>query len=255
MLTDAERVNVMAEYGADDQQVLRDHLISHVLAALSADLPDRLRFYGGTALSRTFLTKGRLSEDIDLIAVGSRSDIAAALRTTLTRRLARRFGRPVFTPPFSSTRLAQPVAVSVPGGSTIQLQLLPENHYPAWPFQVRDIEQRYADARAAALAVPTLAAFVAWKTATFIDRRAPRDLWDLAALAAQGAYSADAADLFRRFGPYTSLPTESTLPIAPNEDVWQRDLAHQTRLSITAEQARQSVLRAWRELSDDEMKQ
>jgi predicted nucleotidyltransferase component of viral defense system len=70
MLTESERQNVKETFGADDAQVERDHLISHVLAAISDDLGDRIRFFGGTALARTYVTQGRLSEDVDLIAVG-----------------------------------------------------------------------------------------------------------------------------------------------------------------------------------------
>ncbi|MFE7415804.1 nucleotidyl transferase AbiEii/AbiGii toxin family protein [Rhodococcus sp. NPDC057529] len=42
--------------------------------------------------------------------------------------------------------------------------------------------QRYSDAPPARLLVPTLAAFAASKTATWCDRAAARDLWDLWAL-------------------------------------------------------------------------
>lgn len=52
----------------------RDHLISHLLGYLSAHFADRIVFIGGTALARTHLVDGQLSEDIDLIAVCSRSD-------------------------------------------------------------------------------------------------------------------------------------------------------------------------------------
>ncbi|WP_425300664.1 nucleotidyl transferase AbiEii/AbiGii toxin family protein [Nocardia farcinica] len=38
---------------------------------------DRLHFIGETALSRTHLISGRLSEDIDLVALGSRTALAA----------------------------------------------------------------------------------------------------------------------------------------------------------------------------------
>lgn len=45
---------VAERFGADLEQVRRDHLISHVLAAIAADVPtDDLVFFGGTALSRT----------------------------------------------------------------------------------------------------------------------------------------------------------------------------------------------------------
>ena len=143
------------------------------------------------------------------------------------------------------------MTASFPSGSTVQIQLLPEGHYPSWPFESVELEQRYSDAGPAVLQVPTLAAFVAWKTTTYIDRRASRDLWDLAALAAVGAYTSEAAELFSRLGIFTSPPTDSTLPAAPTEEIWLRDLAHQTRLNITAAEARGAVLQAWRDVDDD----
>ncbi|MGQ9348980.1 MULTISPECIES: nucleotidyl transferase AbiEii/AbiGii toxin family protein [Mycolicibacterium] len=43
----------------------------------------RVHFIGGTALARTHLPDGRLSEDIDLVAVGSRKEVATELDATL----------------------------------------------------------------------------------------------------------------------------------------------------------------------------
>lgn len=251
MLTDDDRRRVKDLFGVDDDQVRRDHLISHALAALSSDMPDQLRFFGGTALSRSFLPSGRLSEDLDLIAIGPRTEIAEIVTTTLTLRLSREFGRPTFAPSLAATRPEQPVTVAFPSGSIVQIQLLPEDHYAPWPFESVELEQRYSDAGPAVLQVPTLPAFIAWKTSAFIDRRASRDLWDLAALAAMGAYTSEAADLFSRLGIFTSPPTESVFPAAPSEEIWVRDLAHQTRLNISAAEARSAVLQAWREVDDD----
>lgn len=245
MLSDADRERVRDAFGADNSQVERDHLISHVLAAISADIPDKVYFYGGTALSRSHLSRGRLSEDIDLIAVGGRADVAEALTSTLTRRLAREFGRPTFTPQINATRAATPVVMTTPRGPQLQLQLLPANHYPAWPFEHFDLQQRYADCEPARLMIPSLDAFIAWKTIAYVDRRAARDLWDLAALAAQGPFKENAGRLLTRFGQSSSLPTPSTFPAAPDQASWERDLAHQTRLSLTAEKAREAVLLAW----------
>jgi len=45
---------VADELGVDLEQVRRDHLISHVLAAIAEGVAtDDLVFFGGTALSRT----------------------------------------------------------------------------------------------------------------------------------------------------------------------------------------------------------
>lgn len=245
MLSDTDRQRVRDVFGADDSQVERDHLISRALAAISADLGDQVKLYGGTALARSFLPHGRLSEDIDLIAVGPRKGVAEALARSFTRRLARDFGRPEFQPTMGRSRGAEPVTVVFPSGPRIQLQLVPAGYYPAWPFEWRDLVQRYDDADPARLLVPSLEAFVAWKTVAFMDRRAPRDLWDLAALARLQPFTAGAADLFARFGPFRSTPSTTTLPAAPSETVWQRDLAHQMRLSISAATARSEVVAAW----------
>jgi hypothetical protein len=63
-----EGAAVAQQFGVALEQVHRDHLISSILAALQAHAGD-LIFFGGTALARTYLPAGRLSEDIDLIAV------------------------------------------------------------------------------------------------------------------------------------------------------------------------------------------
>jgi len=66
--------NVMTRFGVAEQQVRRDHVISHILAALSRHHRTDLIFFGGTALSRTYLLDERLSEDVDLIAIHDRND-------------------------------------------------------------------------------------------------------------------------------------------------------------------------------------
>jgi hypothetical protein len=93
-------------------------------------------------LARTHLPDGRLSEDIDLIAIDDRKAVAEVL----------------------------------------DAQLLSARGRELWPTERRALQQRYHDAPAAELLVPTLPAFAASKTATWADRRAPRDLWDLWAL-------------------------------------------------------------------------
>lgn len=76
MLDPRELQEIAARFGVDESQVRRDHLISHLLAALSAELADSVIFFGGTALARSIVPDGRLSEDVDLIAVGPRRTVA-----------------------------------------------------------------------------------------------------------------------------------------------------------------------------------
>lgn len=249
MLTDDDRHRIKERFDADDAQVERDYLISHVLALLSESFSDHVRFFGGTALSRSFLPDGRLSEDIDLIATRPRRDLAASMSELLSTRLAREFGRPVFVPHLAEAKSAEPSSVTFPSGVSVRIQLLPAEHFPAWPFELRLLEQRYMDVGPARLQVPTRPAFVAWKTAAFIDRQAARDLWDLAALVRTGAFTAEAAEVWRELGPFRNVPTESVVPAAPHEAAWREALSHQTRLQGSASDARQSVIEAWRRLA------
>ncbi|MCL3862533.1 nucleotidyl transferase AbiEii/AbiGii toxin family protein [Actinotalea sp. K2] len=116
---------VAEQFGVDIEQVRRDHLISHMLAAIAADVPtDDVVFFGGTALSRTHLTDARLSEDIDLIALAPRTDVAVRIEAALWRGLARSHGRPTSSgaratsgPPRSTssptlrTHIADPICI------------------------------------------------------------------------------------------------------------------------------------------------
>ncbi|NGP08478.1 nucleotidyl transferase AbiEii/AbiGii toxin family protein [Rhodococcus sp. 14C212] len=88
-------------------------------------------------------------------------------------------------------------------------------------------------------------AFAAAKTATWHDRRAPRDLWDLWALAETGAIDTEAAALFRRYGPTNTVPGAHLFEQPPNEADWRSQLAGQTRLTSTASGALVVVRQAW----------
>lgn len=55
MLDPAEAAAVAEEFGVSDEQVRRDHLLSHLLAVLAQRLPEAVVFFGGTALARTHL--------------------------------------------------------------------------------------------------------------------------------------------------------------------------------------------------------
>lgn len=103
MIDRTEIEAVAGRFGVPDTQIIRDHLISHVLAAI-ADWPDsnRVTFFGGTALCRTWLPDLRLSEDIDLL-IDSPSD-GEGLRGHVTRQLRREFPNLAWSRLGSSTR-------------------------------------------------------------------------------------------------------------------------------------------------------
>lgn len=66
-MLDPDQLHGLAEtFGVDESQVVRDHLISHLLAAISTEAAEQIVFFGGTALARSLIPDGRLSEDIKL---------------------------------------------------------------------------------------------------------------------------------------------------------------------------------------------
>lgn len=244
----AEAAAVAEQFGVAAAQVERDHLISHVLAALArSDVADRLMFFGGTALSRTLLPLLRLSEDIDLIAAGSRSEAAVAVTAAVRRSLARTHGRVTWAPELGRTAGAAASVLAVEGSALrIQVQLLSDEGYPRWPTKRRQIHQRFADAPAATLRTLTPPAFVASKLSAWHDRRAPRDLYDLWGLAEAGHIDARALALYARLGPTNRPPEPSMFDRVPSRHDWAVALAHQCRLSVSPETAGLAVRRAVR---------
>ena len=100
------------------------------------------------------------------------------------------------------------------------------------PTEIVQIEQRYADAPAATLRVPTSAGFVASKLSAWHDRGAPRDLYDLWAMAEGGMIDAEAAAEFGKFGPLTRAAGVS-FDRHPSLVEWDAALAHQCLVALT----------------------
>ena len=236
---------VMATFGVAEAQVRRDHAISHILAALSRHHREELIFFGGTALSRTYLLDQRLSEDIDLIAVDHRDSLADVLLKDINTALARTHGRITWEPGWSRNSDVDPAVAVTTDGIAIQIQLLRGAGYEPWPTETREIEQRYRDAPPAILRVPTLLSFAGWKTAAWIDRGAARDLYDLWALDKVGALNPESAALFTTHGPTSSPPKSWMFKRAPSAVEWQAQLAGQTRLKVTAAEALEAVRTGW----------
>jgi predicted nucleotidyltransferase component of viral defense system len=240
-----ERGTVAQQFGVAAEQVERDHLISHLLGFLSRDFGDRIHFIGGTALARTHLPDGRLSEDIDLIAIADRKGVATDLDAALPKSIARTHGRLTVDAELSRAPDTRPVILRTTAGLSVRLQLLSARDRVVWPTEQRPLVQRYADAPPAELLVPTLPAFAASKTSTWADRHAPRDLWDLWALNAIGAIDSAAVDLFCRYGPTNQPPADHMLAAAPTDAEWRSQLAGQTRITISAKDALAAVRASW----------
>jgi predicted nucleotidyltransferase component of viral defense system len=245
-----ERERVAAQFGVTAEQVERDHLISHLLAFLSRHFVDQIHFIGGTALARIHLPNGRLSEDVDLIAVDDRKAIATQLDRELPRAVARTHGRLTVEPSLSEVADTFSVVLRTTSGLSVKVQLLSSRDRAVWPAERRHLVQRYDDAPAADLFVPTRPAFAASKTATWADRHAARDLWDLWALNGINAIDAAAAELYRRFGPTNQLPGDYVFDRPPSDAEWQAQLAGQTRLTVTASEALTAVREAWARIAN-----
>ncbi|GGF47952.1 hypothetical protein GCM10010922_24770 [Microbacterium sorbitolivorans] len=226
---------VQDAFGVDEAQVRRDHVISHCLAGLTTIDDDRLTFFGGTALSRTRLPDLRLSEDIDLIARVPRTDIAKEIQDVLTITLRPLIGTPVFEPPLTQTRGAQASVMRL-ADVRVQIQLLASEGYPQWPTEVAELHQRYADAPSARMRVLTRPAAVAAKLSAWVNRSAPRDLYDLWALATRGDMDADAVALFATHGPFTDAKRISFNHV-PNRERWHTALSHQGRVHVGPDEA------------------
>lgn len=245
MLEPAEAAAVADQFGVSDEQVRRDHLLSHLLAVLSMQLPDAVVFFGGTALARTHLPDGRLSEDLDLYAIPRRAEVVADVEKVLADGVRREYGRLTWDPPLSSVRDVDPAVLRAADGLTVRVQLLDPAHYPAWPTERCALVQRYSDAPAATLAVPTLPAFAAAKTVAWHDRHAPRDLYDLWGLAGIGGLDGNAADLFATFGPTGRPPQPWMFTDQPTANTWTTELGGQTRIAVGPKEALAVVRGAW----------
>jgi predicted nucleotidyltransferase component of viral defense system len=95
------------------------------------------------------------------------------------------------------------------------------------------------------MAVLTAPGAAAAKLAAWIERRAPRDLYDLWALAERGLITPEAVAVFVARGPFGQPPGAWVFTAGIDEQDWRAELGHQTRLSIRADLALAVVRTAW----------
>jgi len=248
MIDQTEIGATAARFGAPDSQIIHDHLISHILAAI-ADWPnsERVTFFGGTALCRTWLPNLRLSEDIDLL-IHSPTD-GQQLRQHLSRRLRREF------PNYEWTRLGSQHQVETWTLATdelsVKVQFVQWRHgWKTIPLTDEAVQLRYSDLpEAVNLKVPTPTGFAAMKLMAWFDRRTPRDLYDLAALADAGYIDRPAVDLVKAIAGFAPSPAtlEHRVP-ARVESSWQAELGHQLADASTADQCLNTVRGALKQL-------
>ncbi len=91
----------------------------------------------------------------------------------------------------------------------------------------------------------TAAGFAAAKLSAWMDRHAPRDLYDLWAMSERGLIDAAALEVFIRWGPQARPPAGRVFSTPTDENAWRRGLGHQTRLRVISAEAIGAVRDAW----------
>ncbi len=227
-MIDQHEITSWAErFGVAHEQVVRDHLVSHLIAVIGAS-DDPPRFFGGTALCRTHLDGSRLSEDIDLLARDP-GERFADLRVHVQAALRREFPRSSWSPDepegdgwraYFQAADVPPVKVYV-GRDGVDTR--------AWEFVETGVALRYTDLPGSArFQCPTLSTFAAMKLVAWYDRHAPRDLYDLAGLAAIGALDiANVERLVRAKVGHGLIRSELTRLPRTVEDSWRTELGAQ----------------------------
>lgn len=243
MIDARERQKIQELFGVSEAQVNRDHAISHTLAALQ-QIETKYVFFGGTALSRTFLARGRLSEDIDLYSA-DRKTLCYEL-DGLPNFLEEEFPQANWNVPPSQTNDLGSSLLVCDTSIQIKVQIvdLDTRGWQKVPTELNEIQQRYSDTSPAKLFTPTFDGFVAMKALVWFDRRTPRDLFDLEGLSRQRPVTEIARDLIEQIRGFRISAEMMNRPVI---GAWQEELAHQTKLETTAEESLLRVLEWWSE--------
>lgn len=241
MLDLDESQDVQELLGAEESQVNRDHAISHVLVALQ-QINTEFVFFGGTALSRTYLTTGRLSEDIDLYSPDRRA-LCREL-DDLPRLMKEEFPQAVWNVIPSQTVEPRSSLLVCEASIQIRVQVVDalSRGWQSIPTNLVDIHQRYSDVSKTQLIVPTFGGFVAMKILAWFDRGAPRDLFDLDGLSRIGAVSSATHDLVEKLRGYRLTKQMLSRKVS---GLWQEELAHQTKLERSENECLARVLEWW----------
>ena len=214
-------------FGVSAAQIRRDHFISHVLRALG-DLRPGTRFFGGTALCRTYLDPSRLSEDIDLLHHDPR-EFLEWMRAELPNALRREFPDTTWSAVSSEgDGFATFLGSSDLDAIKIYVGRDGQNS-SAWEFIETLVHLRYRDLPSdQAFDCPTAASFAAMKLAAWSDRHAPRDLYDLAGLAESGTLrDPDVGRIFKQtMGVPIMMADFERVPSA-TANAWNTELAAQ----------------------------
>lgn len=220
MIDDREVRQRASSLGVPEGQVRRDHLLSHLINVLQ-EVHD-VTFIGGTALNRTHLPDLRLSEDLDIHLLDDRPE---AVVQTLARGVRLEF------PSLSTNEMQRREDVHTfllnTEGLTVHVQIVRRRGaWAALPTQQAHVRLHYSDlAETALLPVPTADSFGAMKLTAYIERDAPRDLFDLRGLAEGRMLTHQTLDLTKQLLGRTLTPQE--FERVPDAEAWTTELSHQ----------------------------
>lgn len=103
------------------------------------------------------------------------------------------------------------------GNVQLKMQLIADSHYTPWPRQTSSVSLRYSGLDSVQMTTYAPEGFAAAKTTAWFDttRNAPRDLYDLWAMAEAGHITHQAAQVYKQFGPTSGYPSRWAFPSAP----------------------------------------
>ena len=241
MLKPDDAEEVLKNFETNERQVQRDHAISHVLFALQK-IESQMVFFGGTALARTYLPSGRLSEDIDLFT-NSRTALSQEIND-LPSLIEREFPNASWALLPSRAADAQDIFLRCDDLIQVKMQIV-ESKTRGWeavPVQSSVIFQRYSDVPPTSLTVPTFDGFIAMKALAWFDRRAARDLFDLEGLSAVHEVTEMARNVVEQIRGY---PLSGSMMRQRPIGLWSEELAHQTKLEKSEAACLARVLEWW----------
>ena len=226
MINNSEIVRWSEKTGTSTGQIVRDHLVSHLIHGL--DDREGFVFFGGTALHRTFISGSRLSEDIDLF-LDPEKTVASEDILEWMRIATRKEFPELQVQSQGSFSDVQRYTVETDQAS-VRLQVVGRRHeLGRYSVCRRDVALRYSDLPdTARIVTPDQPAFAAMKLAAYEDRRAARDLFDLDMLGASGALGAASMASLKAFRGYGPVKVEYGDNRRPTDSEWDTELTHQT---------------------------
>lgn len=220
MIDDREVRRRASSLGVPESQVRRDHLLSHLINVLRE--AQDVVFIGGSALNRTQLPDLRLSEDLDAHLLDGDPQ---AVVDSLVRGV--RLDFPSISQGEYMRREDVHTFLLATGGLTVQVQIIRRRlEWTALPSEQTHVRLYYSDLpETALLLAPSAESFGAMKLTAFIERKAPRDLFDLRGLAERGLLTEHTLELSRQLLGRPLSPPE--FDRTPGDEAWTIELAHQ----------------------------